>query len=148
MTISEKQRSNDPIIGCEYVFPGDIFSETRISENKVSITLMAGKVWKSIYFTPGSALLTEQESIPFGGRIVESKFEMKIPGGAVDLKSELNRICGRSIVLKLTLESGAVIVCGGKNRKVKLVTSGSMGTQLSQVVGFTYLSKKNFNWLN
>jgi len=35
MIINEKQHPNDPIVGCEYVFPGDIDSETRIGSNKI-----------------------------------------------------------------------------------------------------------------
>ncbi len=147
MTIA-KNRPNDPIVSCEYVFPGEIASETRISENKVSINLGSGKVWKPIYFTPGSALLIEQESMPFGGRLFESKFDMKIPGDSADMKAELNRICGRSIVLKLTLESGATLVCGGRNRKLRLTASGTIGVSSGQVVGFSYQSKKSFNWLD
>lgn len=143
-----KIRSNDPIVSCEYVFPGEINAETRISENKVSIVLGTGKVWKPIYFTPGSAILTENESMPFGGRLFESKFDMNLPGGSADMKSELNRICGRSIVLKLTLESGAKLICGGKNRKLRLMASGKFGVSAGQVVGFTYQSKKSFNWLD
>ena len=57
MIINEKQHANDPIVGIEYVFPGDIDSETRIGSNKISVTLVSGKVWHPVYFTPGSALL-------------------------------------------------------------------------------------------
>jgi len=57
MIINEKQQPNDPIFGCEYVFPGDIDSETRMCSNKISVTLVPGKEWHPVYFTPGSALL-------------------------------------------------------------------------------------------
>ena len=148
MIINQKQHPNDPIVGCEYVFPGDIESETRIGSNKISVTLVTGKVWHSVYFTQGSALLTTQESMPSSGRLIESKFEMKIPGGSADLLAELNRICGRSIVLKLTFESGSAIICGGKNRKLRLLASASMSTQSGNVIGFEYKSTKDFMWLN
>ena len=58
MIINEKQHPNDPIVGCEYVFPGDIDSEMRIGSNKISVTLVTGSAWHPVYFTPGSALLT------------------------------------------------------------------------------------------
>jgi len=148
MIINEKQQSNDPIVGCEYVFPGDIDSETRIGSNKVSVTLVTGKEWHPVYFTPGSAILTTQESMPSSGRLIESKFEMKIPGGSADMTAELNRICGRSIVLKLTFESGSAIICGGKNRKLRLLASATLSTQKGNVVGFEYKSTKDFMWLN
>ena len=148
MIINEKQHSNDPIVGCEYVFPGDIESEMRIGSNKISVTLVTDKVWHSVYFTPGSAQLTTQESMPSSGRLIESKFEMKIPGGSVELLAELNHICGRSIVLKLILESGNAIICGGKNRKLRLLTSATLSTQKGNVLGFEYKSTKDFMWLN
>ena len=148
MIINEKQHSNDPIVGCEYVFPGDIESETRVSSNKISAALVTGKVWHPVYFTPGSATLTTQESMPLSGRLIESKFEMKIPGGSAELLAELNRICGRSIVLKLTFESGSAIICGGKNRKLRLLASATHSTQKGNVVGFVYKSTKDFMWLN
>jgi len=148
MIINEKQHSNDPIVGIEYVFPGDIDSETRIGSNKISVTLVSGKVWHPVYFTPGSALLTTQESMPSSGRLIESKFEIKIPGGSAELLAELNRICGRSIVLKLTFESGNAMICGGKNRKIRLLASATLSTQKGNVVGFVYKSAKDFMWLN
>jgi len=148
MIINEKQHPNDPIVACEYVFPGDIDSETRIGSNKISVTLVTDKVWHPVYFTPGSALLTTQESMPSSGRLIESKFEIKIPGGSADMTAELNRICGRSIVLKLTFESGCAIICGGKNRKLRLLSSATLSTQKGNVLGFEYKSTKDFMWLN
>ena len=148
MIINEKQHPNDPIVGCEYVFPGDIESEMRIGSNKISVTLVTGKTWHPVYFTPGSALLTTQESMPPSGRLIESKFEMKIPGGSAELLAELNRICGRSIVLKLTFENGSAIICGGKNRKLRLLASATLNTQSGNIVGFVYKSMKDFMWLN
>jgi len=148
MIINEKQCPNDPIVGCEYVFPGDIESEMRIGSNKISVTLFTGKVWLPVYFTPGSAILTTQESMPPSGRLIESKFEMKIPGGSADMITELNRICSRSIVLKLTFESGGAIICGGKNRKLRLLASATLSPQKGNVVGFEYKSTKDFMWLN
>ena len=148
MIINEKQHSNDPIVGCEYVFPGDIDSETRIGSNKITVTLVTGKEWHPVYFTPGSALLTTQESMPFSGRLIESKFEIKIPGSSAVLLAELNRICGRSIVLKLTFESGIAIICGGKNRKLRWLASATLSTQKGNIVGFVYKSTKDFMWLN
>ena len=148
MIINEKQYPNDPIVGCEYVFPGNIDSEMRIGSNKISVTLVTGKVWHSVYFTPGSARLTTQESMPSSGRLIESKFEMKIPGGSADLLAELNRICGRAIVLKLIFDSGSAIICGGKNRKLRLLASASLSTQKGNVLGFEYKCTKDFMWLN
>ena len=148
MIINEKQHPNDPIVGCEYVFPGDIYSEARIGSNKISVTLITSKEWHPVYFTPGSALLTTQESMPSSGRLIESKFEMKIPGGSAELLAELNRICGRSIALKLTFESGSSIICGGKNRKLRLFGSATLSTQKGIIVGFVYKSMKDFMWLN
>jgi len=148
MIINEKQHPNDPIVGCEYVFPGDIDSEMRIGSNKISVTLVNGKVWHPVYFTPGSAILTTQESMPSSGRLIESKFEIKTPGGSADMSAELNRICGRSIVLKLTFESGSSIICGGKNRKLRLLASATLSTQKGNVIGFEYKSTKDFMWLN
>jgi len=148
MIINEKQHPNDPIVGCEYVFPGDIDAETRIGSNRISVTLVTGKTWHPVYFTPGSTILTTQESMPPSRRLIESKYEMKIPGGSADMTAELNRICGRSIVLKLTFESGSAIICGGKNRKLMLLASVTLSTQKGNVLGFEYKSTKDFKWLN
>jgi len=145
--ISEKQQGNDAIVGCAYVFPGEIASETRVSDAKIAITLEPGKAWKPIYFTPGSAALTTEESVAFSGRITVNKFEMKIPGGSADLIAELNGICGRPIVLKLTFESGNVLICGGKTRKLRLVTSTKLNNQNGSEVSFEYKCKMGFKWL-
>ena len=148
MIINEKQHSNDPIVGCEYAFPNDIESEMRIGSNKISVKLVTGKEWHPVYFTPGSAVLTTQETMPSSGRLIESKFEIKIPGGSAELLAELNRICGRSIGLKLIFESGSAILCGGKNRKLRLLASATLSTQKSNVIGFVYKSSKDFMWMN
>ena len=73
---------------------------------------------------------------------------MKIPGGSADMMADLNRICCRSIVLKLTFESGSAIICGGKNRKLRLLASATLSTQNGNVIGFEYKSTKDFMWLN
>ena len=148
MIINEKQRANDPIVGCVYLFPVDIESEIQVGSNKISVTRVAGKDWNPVYFTPGSAILTTQESIPFAGRLIESKFEMKIPGSSADLTAELDRICGRAIVLKLIFESGDAIICGGKECKLRLSASSTIGPQKGNVVGFVYKSGKDFRWSN
>ena len=46
MIINEKQYPNDPIVGCEYVFPGDIDSEMRIGSNKTAVTLVTGSTYQ------------------------------------------------------------------------------------------------------
>jgi hypothetical protein len=46
MIINEKQQSNDPIVGFEYVFPGDIDSEMRIGSNKTAETLVTGSTYQ------------------------------------------------------------------------------------------------------
>ena len=146
--INEKQAANDPIVGCAYVFVNEIEAETQVGASRVAITLISGKEWKPIYFTPGSALLTSTGSSSFVGSIVENKFEMKVPGGSSDLTSEITRLCGRSIVLKLTLESGAVLVCGGKARKLRILSVAQVGTQNGYVLSFVYKSNKEFLWLD
>ncbi|MEI6143163.1 MAG: hypothetical protein WCP85_28055 [Mariniphaga sp.] len=35
MIINEKQRANDPIDGCGYLFPVDIESEIQVGSNKI-----------------------------------------------------------------------------------------------------------------
>ena len=46
MIINEKQHPNDPIVGCEYVFPVDIDSEMRIGSNKTAVTLVTGSTYQ------------------------------------------------------------------------------------------------------
>lgn len=148
MTISEKQKSNDAIVGCEYVFADEISAETSVGGGSVAITLSASKEWKPIYFTPGSASLASQVSNPFQGKIVESKFEMKVPGITAAMTEEFSRIVGRSICIKLIYDSGNAMICGGKNRKLRLYSSMASGTQNGYTVGFEYKSKSEFLWLN
>lgn len=143
-----KETASDPITGVAYVFPGDIDAETRISAVKVAITLSAGKTWTEIYFTPGSAQLTMEESTPITGRLIESNFEMKLPGGSADQLAQIAGICSRPIVLRLTFKSGVQKVCGGKNRKLRLHDAGTMGTQNSHQISFEYKSRKDFNFLD
>ena len=147
MSIS-KTNSNDPIIGCEYVLSSEIDSESRISSSKIAIVLVTGKLWKPIYFTPGSAVLTTEESMPPAGRLIESKFQMNTPGSSDSLSSDITIVCGRSVAIKLTFKSGTAIICGGKNRKLRLQDAGSMGQKSGHVIGFVYKSSKDFMWLN
>lgn len=146
--VNEKQQSNDAIVGCSYLFSDEIALEVQISARKVSIIPITGKTWKLIYFTPGSAALKTEENLTPSGRLIESKFQMNIPGGSDTLSADLALVCGRSISLKLTLESGKAIICGGKNRKLRLQDSGSMGQKNSHLIGFEYKSSKDFMWLN
>jgi hypothetical protein len=143
-----KETANDPIVGIAYVFPEEIESETRMSSIKVDIILKTGKTWKEIYFTPGSAMLTTQESTPFTGRLIESKFEMQIPGGSATELAAIVAMCGRPVVLSLTFMSGAVKVCGGKTRKLRLWDEGTSGTVANHKITFDYKSKKDFNFLD
>ena len=147
ISIGEKQKAGDAIVGCDYVFPLEIATETRRSNINVAITLATGKQWKPIYFTPGSALLSTTESVPFEGRIIENKFEMKIPGGSSDLVDVLSQVCGRAMAIRLTFESGAMLLCGGMSKKLRLTAEGTLGTQNGNTIGFTYRSKKGFRWI-
>lgn len=147
MTIDSKQKSTNAIVGFQYALSSEVASEVAHATSRVVITLSAGKVWKPIYFTPGSALLSTQVSNPFQGRIVESKFEMKVPGRSAEMSYEIENLIGRSIVIKLLQESGDMIVCGGKSRKLRLVCSATTGTQNGYLVGFEYKSKTDFLWL-
>lgn len=147
MTIESKQKSTDAIVGFQYAFSNEVSAEVAYAASRVAITLSAGKVWKTIYFTPGSALLSTQVSNPFQGKIVESKFEMKVPGRSAAMSDELERLIGRSVVIKLFYESGEVIVCGGKSRKLRLFYSSITGTQNGYLVVFDYKSKTDFLWL-
>jgi len=147
MTIDVKQKSTDSIVGLQYALSSEVASEVAHAQSRVAITLSVGKVWKPIYFTPGSALLSSQVSNTFQGKIVESKFEAKMPGRTAAMSDELERMIGRSVVIKLIYESGEVIVCGGKSRKLKLFCSAVAGTQNGYLVGFEYKSKTDFLWL-
>jgi hypothetical protein len=148
MNVSEKQPATDAIIGCDYVFPSEILTETLIGLSKISETLVIGKTWKPIYFTPGSAVLTTDEKLEDQGRIFESKFELKTPGGSADLTGEFNKFCGRAIVLKLTFAGGGILICGGKTRKLRLMDGGTYGTTKGHILSFAYQSKTNFKWIN
>lgn len=143
MTIATKQAALDPIIGIEYVFTSEIGSETFIGSTQTQITLSAGKAWKSMYFTPGSASLSSTTTREFAGKVVDYKFEARIPGfehAALEV--------GRPVVLALTLESGAVIICGGKNRKLRLTSTFTAGVMAGFTLGFEYRSREEFLWLN
>jgi hypothetical protein len=148
ISINEKQPGNSAIVGCAYVFADEIDSENKIGKMWVGVSLISGHDWKPIYFTPGSALLTHDESIPFSGKMIESKFEMKVPGGSADMAAVLAVICSRTVVLKLTFGNGDDIICGGKTQKLRLVNAGSMGTQKGNVLTFTHLSKNGFKYLD
>ena len=145
--INEKQKAINAIVGCEYVFSKEIGNESAAGSGKVSITLLSGKSWKPIYFTPGSALLTSKETNPFEGKIIENTFEMKVPGGSSDLTSELEFITGRSIVLKLTFENGDILICGGRTRKLRLLALTSAGISSVNTLSFNYKSRKKFAWM-
>jgi len=146
MIINEKQRSIDAIVGCDYVFPGDVSLETLVGINKIAVTLVAGKSWNPLYFTPGSAFLTCGEKMDSQGKNVENKLQLKTPGGSAALVNDLLQICGRSIVIRLTFASGAMLICGGKNRKLRLFDNGTYGTANGHDLSFDYVSKTDFKW--
>ena len=147
MSIS-KVKPNDPIVGFAYVFSTEIESEARVGVNKTTVNLVSGKLWKTIYFTPGSAQLTSEQSLTTAGLLIGSKFQLNLTGCSDALLTEINGVCGRSVAIKLTFESGSVILCGGKNRKLRLRDTLSMGQKNSHVLSFDYKSSKNFTWLN
>ena len=51
-------------------------------------------------------------------------------------------------MIRLTFESGAMLLCGGKTKKLRLAAIGTLGTLNGNVIGFNYRSKKDFRWLN
>ena len=148
INIDERQESGDPITGVSYCYASDIATEYRNSITRVTVTMATGKVWIPIYFTPGSAMLSEQDVFTPQGKLVESKFEMKIPGGGEDLMAELSKICGRAVVLKLTYNSGAMVICGGKARKLRLHNLSTQGQQNGNLIGFEYRWPSRFKYHN
>lgn len=101
MSVDQKVSAVDYIDSCAYLWPDEIASESRLSDVKVQLTLVSGKAWKPIYFTPGSAKLNIAEKVEFQGRSFESKFEMLIPGDTLTNKADLNLLCGRPIIIAL-----------------------------------------------
>ena len=146
--IGVRQVAGNAIVGVDFVYPLEIDTEIPVYDNAVSVTLLSGRSWHPLYFTPGSALLTCTESIPFEGRIVENKFELKMPGSSPSLGEMIHLTSGRAIVLRLTFENGAQLLCGGKARKLRLTNLGTMGTQNGNVIGFVYRSRQDFKWIS
>jgi len=144
MSVDQKVSKVDFIDSIFYLWPDEVSSEIRLSEVKVQVYIIAGKAWKPIYFTPGTAKLTTTEMVEFTGRAFDSKFEVLIPGDLLPNRADLNLLCGRPIVLSLGYHSGKFLICGGKNRKLRLVNQGTFGGANGNQVTFEYKSKTNF----
>jgi hypothetical protein len=147
MPLNLKQKSYDAIIGFAYVFATEVSSQISVGASRTELTLVEGKQWKDIYFTPGSAMLKSQQSNAFAGRIIESKFEMKVPGSTPSLTQDMQALTERSVVIRLTMESTEAMICGGKSRKLRLSSSAAFGASNGYVLTFEYRSKTDFPWL-
>jgi uncharacterized protein (TIGR02145 family) len=141
--ILSKQEANRYIVGVSYVFPQDILSESE-SSRTVVITLKSGKVWNTIYFTPGTAKLVSTGTVEFAGEKITSQFDMDLPGGGASFGSDIARICHRPIILRFDHSNGEIFIAGGRNRKLRLSMKRSTDVKSGYVLSFEYESRCEF----
>ena len=106
-----------------WIFRDDVasFAFSAISLSCI-VTPKTGKSWNSIYATPETIQLeSEQQEMPGGTKYVY-KLKLLVPKDRSALASELFRMTGRCLIIKLTDKNGTVRILGTMESPMKLVS--------------------------
>ena len=87
-----------------------------------TVTPKTGKSWNSLYGTPETIQLeSEQQDSPAGAKYLY-KLKMLVPKDRAPVESELFRMTGRCLIIKLTDKNGTVRILGTLESPMKLTS--------------------------
>ncbi len=122
MSILKNTNLNSIICGILYCFPEEVLSiaDGRSEYHKI-ITLVTGKTWKQIYFTPGSADFQEPQKIDDPGSVFEQKLKFVFPGENESNAITISEISNRPILVLLTYNIGRAKFIGDLDNPARLL---------------------------
>ena len=87
-----------------------------------SVTPKTGKSWSSLYGTPETIQLeSEQQDMP-GGIKYLYKLKILVPKDRASVESELFRMSGRCLIVKVTDKNGTIRIFGTKDTPMKMTS--------------------------
>jgi hypothetical protein len=90
-----------------------------------SVTFETGKAWQEVYFTPGTAELTEKPKDTDAGELIEQSLNFLFPGDGDGNLASLDAIINRPSLVKIQFQDSTSKLMGDPDNGAKL-------TQLSQ----------------
>ena len=98
---------------------GFTFSDTTLY---CSVTLKPGKSWNSLYGTPETIQLeSEQQDMPGGLKYIY-KLKILVPKDRASVESELFRMSGRCLIVKVTDKNGTIRIFGTMETPMKMTS--------------------------
>jgi hypothetical protein len=111
------------------------------------VTLSAGADWKQVYFTPGSAELSEKPKETDAGLLYEQSLRMNYPGDDADNILTLDAITDRAGLVKIQLSSGQFRLMGTIENGSRMMRSLQVGSKATgHQLEFTCLSPRAMGW--
>ena len=87
-----------------------------------SVTPKTGKSWSSLYGTPETIQLeSEQQDMPGGIKYIY-KLKILVPKDRASVESELFRMTGRCLIVKVTDKNGTIRIFGTKDTPMKMTS--------------------------
>jgi hypothetical protein len=112
------------------------------------VTLKAGTDWQQIYFTPGSAELTEKPKETDAGLLYEQTLRMTFPGDDDTNLAALDQIVDRPGLVKIQLSSGQFHLMGEMENGARLSRSFQLaGKNSGSQLEFTCLGIRPIGWI-
>ena len=109
-----------------------------------SVTPKIGKSWNSIYGTPETIQLeSEQQDMP-GGMKYLYKLKILVPKDREAVESELFRMTGRCLIVKLTDKNGTIRLFGTMQSPMKVTSKLLKPAALETFNGFELLFSGEF----
>ena len=90
-----------------------------------SVTFETGKTWQEVYFTPGTAELTEKPKDTDAGELIEQSLKFIFPGDGDGNLASMDAILNRPALVKIQFQDATSKLMGDTANGAKL-------TQLSQ----------------
>ena len=87
-----------------------------------SVTPKTGKSWSSLYGTPETIQLeSEQQDMPGGMKYIY-KLKILVPKDRASVESELFRMSGRGLIVKVTDKNGTIRIFGTMDTPMKMTS--------------------------
>lgn len=125
-----------------------IYEDPAKDEFHKIVTFKTGKVWKDLYFTPGSADFQEQEKQDDAGPVFDQALKFILPGEDDTLEALLDVLRTRCVVIRMEYMSGASKLIGDLDHVPVFLQKIITNTKMTGIeVTFTLLSSDPAPWI-
>jgi len=140
MAFTKNENLAQEICTINYALVSEILSvnvgTTPYRRSVTFLTFPSGNAWKTIYFTPGTALFSEKEKIAAAGNYFAQELVCFYPGEDEDNIEDFDAILNVPIIMYYIYNNGQIKLFGDLDNPVKLIKNLDVGKKTGRQLSF------------